>query len=160
MTPGAVDLPDPHTADEPGGRHGGSAAPPPATVDVVLSGERARLTRATVPDQRVRLRKVDVSYEETITVTVRREELQIVREDLAPGEAAHPKSTPVPFEIVLHEERLVVDRVVVPVERVHVDVDRIVEDVDITTTLRHEHVDVTDVPAGQRDDGLPSLPRS
>lgn len=159
MTPGVVDPPDPHTADEPGGRDGGSMAPPPATVDVVLSGERARLTRVTVPVQRVRLRKVVVSHEETITVTVRREELRIVREDVAPGEVSHTESTAMPFEIVLHEERLVIDRVVVPVERVHVGVDRIVEDIDVSTTLRHERLDVTDVPAGRRDDGLPSFPR-
>ena len=123
MTPGVVDPPVPHTADEPGGRDGGSAAPPPATVDVVLSGERVRLRRVTVPVQRVRLRKVVVSHEETITVNVRREELRIVREDVAPGEVSHTESTAMPFEIVLHEERLVIDRVVVPVERVHVGVD-------------------------------------
>ncbi|ROS52622.1 YsnF/AvaK domain-containing protein [Frigoribacterium sp. PhB24] len=147
MTPGVVDPPGPHLADEPGGGDGGSAAPPPTTVDVVLSGERARATRVTLPVERVRLRKVVVSREETVTVTVRREELRVVREDVVPGEAVHPGSTATPFEIVLCEERLVVDRTVVPVERVHVTVDEVVEDVDVSTTLRHERVDVTREPA-------------
>ncbi|WP_082383397.1 DUF2382 domain-containing protein [Frigoribacterium sp. RIT-PI-h] len=160
MTPGTVDPLDPHPEDDPVGRHGGSTAPLPVTVDAVLSGERARLTRATVPVERVRLRKVVVSYEETITVTVRREELQIVHEDVAPDGPTLSESAVTPFEIVLHEERMVVDRVVVPVERIRVTVDHVVEDIDVTTTLRHEHVDVTDIPAGRTDDGVPSLPRS
>lgn len=149
MTPGTVDPVDAHPAAGTAGRVGGSTVPSDATASVVLSGERARLTRVTVPVERVRLRKVVVSREETITVTVRREELRIVREDVAPGGSSHPGSTPMPFEIVLHEERLVVDRVVVPVERVHVRVDRIVEDLDVSTTLRHERVDVTRGRAGR-----------
>ncbi|WP_197073533.1 DUF2382 domain-containing protein [Frigoribacterium sp. MEB024] len=123
--------------------------PTPASARVLLSAERARLTTVAVPVERVRLRKVVVSREETITVTVRREELRIVREDVAPGEASPTESSAMPFEVVLHEERLDVDRVVVPVERVRVSVDRIVEDVDVSTTLRHERVDVTREPAGR-----------
>jgi uncharacterized protein (TIGR02271 family) len=147
MTSGTVGPVDPHPADGPAGRVEGSTVPTPASAGVLLSAERARLATVAVPVERVRLRKVVVSREETVTVTVRREELRIVREDVAPGEDAHPGSTATPFEIVLHEERLVVDRVVVPVERVDVTVHQVVQDVDVATTLRHERVDVTHGPA-------------
>ncbi|MET4052803.1 stress response protein YsnF [Frigoribacterium sp. PvP054] len=145
MTTGTVGPVDPPSATGRSARVDGSAVP--ADASVLLSAERARLATVAVPVGRVRLRKVVVSHEETITVTVRREELQVVHEDLPPGGATPTRATATPLDLVLHEERPVVSLVVVPVERVRVTVDRIVEDVDVTTTLRHERVDVSREPA-------------
>lgn len=164
MTPGTVDPVDPHPAAGPAGRVSGPTVPPDTAppertsaekdASVVLSAERAHLSTVAVPVGRVRLQKVIVSREETVTVVVRREELRVVHEDLPPGTTSSPEVSPVRFDLVLHEERLIVDRVVVPVERVHVTVDRVTETVDVTTTLRHERVDVSTTAAGPGDDDL------
>lgn len=147
MTHGTVGPPDPHPAAAPAGRVDGSTVPSGPPADVTVSAERAHHSTVAVPVERVRLRKVVVSHEETVTVTVRREELRIERVDVPAAGAAPRETTAVPFDLVLHEERPVVENVVVPVERVHVTVDRIVDDLDVTTTLRHERVDVTREPA-------------
>lgn len=151
MTTGTVGPVDPSPAAGRADRVDGSSVPA-AEASVLLSAERAHLSTVAVPVGRVRLRKVVVSREETITVTVRREELQVVHEDLLPGETPSAGTTTTPLVFVLHEERPVVGHVVVPVERVHVTVDRIVDDVDVTTTLRHERVDVTREPATRPPD--------
>lgn len=152
MTTGTVGLVDPSPAEGRADGVDGSSVPAAAAASVLLSAERAHLTTVAVPVGRVRLRKVVVSREETITVTVRREELQVVHEDLLPGETPSAGTPATPLVFVLHEERPVVGHVVVPVERVHVTVDRIVDDVDVATTLRHERVDVTREPATRPPD--------
>jgi len=152
MTTGTVGPVDPSPAEGRADGVDGSSVPAAAAASVLLSAERAHLTTVAVPVGRVRLRKVVVSREETITVTVRREELQVVHEDLLPGETPSAGTPAAHLVFVLHEERPVVGHVVVPVERVHVTVDRIVDDVDVATTLRHERVDVTREPATRPPD--------
>jgi uncharacterized protein (TIGR02271 family) len=74
------------------------------------------------PAERVRLRKRVVEEDVTVTVRVRREELEITREPVShyepPRRDAGERIEDV--VIVLHEERPVVTTEVVPVERVRV----------------------------------------
>ena len=74
------------------------------------------------PAERVRVRRRVVEEDVTVTVRVRREQLEIVREPVSHYEEPRPDAgTPVEdLVIVLHEERPVVHTEVVPVERVRV----------------------------------------
>ena len=125
-------------------------------AEVVRSEERLHVGTLSVPVERVRVRKVVVTEERTVTVTVRREELRVEREPIAPGDVvqeqlAGPDQDPRVVEMVLHEERVVVEREVVPVERVRVVVDRVTTQQPVEATLSHEEVvvegDTVDRPA-------------
>jgi len=143
MTQGTVDTAGKGSSEELDGPVTGSTVPSDGPVNVVRSEERAQFSVEAVPVERVRLAKVIVSREETITVTVRREEFRLIREPVAVGEAVSTNSVEVPIELVLHEEQVVVERRVVPVERVRITVDRVTEAVDVSTTIRQERIDVT-----------------
>jgi uncharacterized protein (TIGR02271 family) len=117
-------------------------------VEVVRSEEQLHIHTVSVPVERVRVQKVIVTEERTITVTVRREELRLVREPVRPGE--EPSAEVATFDsgdrvidMVLHEEQIVIGRQVVPVERVRVVVDRVVTQQSVTAELSHEEVDVS-----------------
>jgi stress response protein YsnF len=122
-----------------------------APVEVVRSEEQLQIHTVSVPVERVRVQKVIVTEERTITVTVRREELRMVRETVRPGE--EPPEEVATFDsgdrvidMVLHEEQIVIGHQVVPVERVQVVVDRVVTQQPVTTELSHEEVDVSFTP--------------
>jgi uncharacterized protein (TIGR02271 family) len=128
-----------------------TTAPPQAgpdlnTVDVVRSEEQLRVSTVPVPKERIRFEKVIVTEEKTVTVTVRREELRIVRE---PVEAGTDRTTPggqepaADLDLVLHEERIITTTEVVPVERVRVRVTQVTEDLPVTDTVRKERVDLS-----------------
>jgi uncharacterized protein (TIGR02271 family) len=117
-------------------------------VEVVLSKEQLQIDTVSVPVERVRIQKVIVTEERTVTVTVRREELRVVREPVRPDEeppeeVATFDSRDRVIDMVLHEEQVVIGRHVVPVERVRVVVDRVVTQQPVTTELSHEEVDVS-----------------
>src|SRR3954452_17288580 len=92
--------------------------------DEAMTRSEEELVAETVwrPAERVRVRRRVVEEEVTVTVTVRREELEIVREpasrfDPQRRDAGEPAEALV---MVLHEERPVVDVEVVPTEVVRV----------------------------------------
>jgi uncharacterized protein (TIGR02271 family) len=101
-----------------GGRHRLADRP-----EVVVHAERLRTGTEVVRTGHVRVRRRLVTEERTVSVPVRREEVDIAAEDLPPE-----AWTPVPgaalgeevHEVVLHEERVVVTTEWVPVERVRV----------------------------------------
>lgn len=120
-------------------------------ITVVRSEERLDVTTAWTPTERLRVRKVVVTEERTVTVTLRREELVIEREPLDPepldgAEGPSSGATPEPITLVLHAEEPVLTTRVVPVERVHVMIDRIIAMQSTTETVRKERVDVRTVP--------------
>jgi stress response protein YsnF len=148
MTSGTADPSGSVPSDGPDGSVAESAVRTGRDVSVVRSEERVQFSVETVPVERVKLVKVVVSREETITVTVRREEFRLVREPVVAGEVVPSNTVSTPIELVLHEEQIVVERRVVPVERVRVSVDRVLDEVAVTTTLKHEHIDIA------HDDGV------
>ncbi len=88
-----------------------------------------------------------------VPVTVRREELRVEREPLAPGDTAVGELGPEPLEIVLSREEPVVATRVVPVERVRVFRAPVVEERVVHETLRREEVDVEVSPELERPAG-------
>ena len=136
-----------------------AVAPPPAATGGAMtrSEEQARF----VPGARrtyeiVRLRKVIVTEERTITVPVRREQLVVERvavSDLpAPrgpgGESAVLADAPSEgyVEITLSEEEVVVDTRVVPRERVRVTKELVTEQRRVEADVRKERIDVEREP--------------
>lgn len=117
-----------------------------STVDVVRSEEQLRVITVPVPKERVRFEKVIVTEEKNVTVTVRREELHIIRE---PVEANTDMATTggqtsaTDLDIVLHEERIITTTEIVPIERVRVHVTEVTEDLPVTDTVRKERVDLS-----------------
>lgn len=114
-------------------------------VSVVRSEERLLVGTETRAVERVRLRRQVVSEEVTRTVTLRREELVVEREPLADEGVTvggHEPATHEELEIVLHEERVEVRTVVVPVERVRVRVVRVEGESTVTEVLRREEIEL------------------
>ena len=96
-----------------------------------LRGAAARRHRDPARAGRARLRKYVVTEQETVTVPVQREEVRIEREpitDANRGEALDgPAISEEEHEVVLHEERPVVEKEAVPVERVRLDTETVTE---------------------------------
>jgi uncharacterized protein (TIGR02271 family) len=128
--------------------HREAPAPMRATeqVSVVRSEERLRTGIRTIPIERVRMQKVIVTEERTITVTVRREELRLVRDAIdhsTPDDDTPVERTPdSAHTMVLHEERIEVTRTVVPVERVTLVKETFSGEQTITGMIRKERVEV------------------
>src|SRR3954467_2746955 len=116
--------------------------------DEAMTRSEEELVAETVwrPAGRVRVRRRGVEEEVTVTMTVRREELEIEREpasrfDAPSRDAGEPAETLV---MVLHEERPVVGVEVVPTEVVRVR--RAVVrggERTVTDTVRREQIEVT-----------------
>ncbi|TCL79391.1 MULTISPECIES: YsnF/AvaK domain-containing protein [unclassified Rathayibacter] len=126
-----------------------SSPAPEEPITVIRSEERLDVTTVWTPMERLRVRKVVVTEERTITVTLRREELVIERESLEQppdGAGLGPRGADSePITLVLHAEQPVLTTRVLPVERVHVVIDRILEMRSATETIRKERVDVRTV---------------
>ncbi len=95
------------------------------------SEEQLHVGTETRESGRARLRKYVVTEQETVTVPVQREEVRIEREpitDANRGEALDgPAISEEEHEVVLHEERPVVEKEAVPVERVRLDKETVTE---------------------------------
>lgn len=93
----------------------------------------------------MRIRKVVVTEERTLTIQVRREELHLEDEPITGGE---PTSSAMGDNreviVVLHEERPVVTTEVVAVERARIATYRVSEEQTVTDEVRREVVDVAD----------------
>ena len=121
----------------------------PETDDAMtLSEERVSVGSETREAGRARLRKHVVTENVTQTVPVQREEVQVVREPITDDNRAAAESGPEisdeEHEVVLHEERPVVEKEAVPVERVRLDTDTVTDEVTVSEEVRKEKVD-TDV---------------
>ena len=101
---------------------------------------------------RARLRKYVVTENVTQTVPVSREEVRLEREpvtDANVGDAASgPGISEDEHEVVLHEERPVVEKEAVPVERVRLDTETVTDEVTVSEDVRKEQID-TDVDGDQ-----------
>lgn len=126
--------------------HASTSAP----AEVVRAEERLRIDTITQVRERVRLRKRVVTEEVTRTATVSREVLDIEQYPADSTDATSLSTSarfddvgqPEEIEIVLHEERVTLTTVVVPVERIRVRVTRVTEEVQIEEVLRREKVQV------------------
>jgi len=94
---------------------------------------------------RARLRKFVVTEDQTVTVPVTREEVRVVREPVAPGDTVDDVSIgEAAADVVLTEERVVVNKETVPVEKVRLDTETVTEQQDVTESVRKEQIEFDD----------------
>ena len=124
----------------------------PTTDDAMtLSEERLRVGTQTREAGRARLRKYVVTENVTETVPVSREEARIEREPITDANRDQAMSGPAiseeEHEVVLREERPVVEKEAVPVERVRLDTETVTDQVPVNEEVRKEQLD-TDIDGG------------
>lgn len=126
----------------------------PAGPEVVRSEEQLHVSTTTYATERVRVSKRIITEEKTITVSVRREVFTLEREPISDsGPGTEPDSSRLQdepsqtrFEVLLHEEQVVVQKKVVPIERVTVITDLITAQQDVTAQVRTEQIETTTTP--------------
>lgn len=98
---------------------------------------------------KARLRKYVVTEQEQVSVPVSREEVRVEREPITEenrgAATSGPEISEDEHEVVLHEERPVVDTEATPVERVRLDTEEVTEQETVSGEVRKERVD-TDIP--------------
>jgi uncharacterized protein (TIGR02271 family) len=103
---------------------------------------------------RARLRKYVVTENVTQTVPVQHEEVRLEREPITQGnrdEALRgPGISEAEHEVVLHEERPVVEKETVPVERVRLDTETVTDEVTVDEEVRKERIETDGVQGSRR----------
>ncbi|MCS7477299.1 PRC and DUF2382 domain-containing protein [Umezawaea endophytica] len=118
------------------------------------SEERLKVGTEQVETGRVRLVKHTVTEQQNVTVPVSHEEVRVVREPIADGTAG-PRGKSFrdeEAEVVLHEERPVVEKETVAVERVGLGKETVTEQRTVGGEIRKERVDVVDDTKGEPGD--------
>ena len=132
----------------------------PETDDAMTrSEERLRVGTQQFEAGRARLRKYVVAETQTATVPVSHEELVVERQPITDVSASVAYDGPVlaeeEHEIVLTEERPIVEKETVPVERVRLDTEVVTENVQVSEEVRKEQIEVEgDVEVPSTDRGL------
>lgn len=134
----------------------------PTTDDAMTrSEEQLKVGTQTREAGRARLRKHIVTEEKTVTVPVTREEVTIEREPITDANRdeamAGPEISEEEHEVVLHEERPVVEKETVAVERVKLGKQTITDEEQVTESVRKEQIDTdgvegVDLPDTNADD--------
>ena len=142
------------------GRQAGAAGQEvsgPATDDAMTRSEEELRVGTTREERgRVRLRKYVVTEQVEQTVPVSREEVRVEREPITDANLDAATSGPAigdeEHEVVLHEERPVVDKQTVPKERIRLDKDVVTDEREISEEVRKEQVELE----GPGDDRRPN----
>ena len=121
----------------------------PTTDDAMTrSEERLNVGVQRREAGRARLRKYVVTENVTQTVPVSHEEVRVEREPITDANigsaTAGPAISDEEHEVVLHEERPVVEKEAVPVERVRLNTETVTEQATVNEEVRKEQID-TDV---------------
>jgi uncharacterized protein (TIGR02271 family) len=120
---------------------------------MTVSEERLRVGTEKRERGRARLRKYVVTENVTKTVPVSHEEIRVEREPITDANVGAAKSGPdiseEEHEVVLHEERPVVEKDVVPTERVRLNKETTTHDETVSGEVRKEQVD-TDADCADR----------
>ncbi|GAA4755593.1 PRC and DUF2382 domain-containing protein [Amnibacterium soli] len=120
------------------------------------SEERLHVGTERVQAGRARLRKYVVTENQTVTVPVTREEVRLEREPITDGNRGAaldgPDLSEEEHEIVLTEERPVVQKETVPVERVRLEKEAVAGEQQVTEDVRHEEIVTDDDRATGRTD--------
>jgi uncharacterized protein (TIGR02271 family) len=121
----------------------------PNTDDAMTrSEERLNVGTETREAGRARLRKHVVTERQQVEVPVSREEVRVEREPITDANrgSAHggPAITEEEHEVVLREERPVVDKETVPVERVRLGTETVRDTETVGDEVRHEEIEVDD----------------
>ena len=132
------------------------------TTDAAMTRSEERLVVGTQQREagRARLRKYIVTERVTQTVPVRHEEVRVTREPIteadpgaaAPGLVIREED----YEIVLHAETPVVEKVVVPVERVRLDTVTVSGQERVSADVRKEMIELDDPTDDARSSAAPA----
>ena len=118
------------------------------TTDNAMTRSEEQLSVGTEKAEagRARLRKRVVTETETRTVPVSHEELRVEREPITDGNVGAATDGPAiseeEHEVVLTEERPVVDKQAVPVERVRLDKETVTEQAQVSEDVRKEQIEL------------------
>ena len=127
------------------GTNGGDVSGPSTDDAMTRSEEELRVGTERRESGRMRLRKYVVTEEEQRTVPVRREEVRVEREPITDANAEQaldgPEISEEEHEVVLHEERPVVEKNVVPKERVRLGTEEQTDQQTVSETLRKERIE-------------------
>ncbi|OMH35051.1 DUF2382 domain-containing protein [Tersicoccus sp. Bi-70] len=133
------------TNTDTAGTVGHDTSGPTTDEAMTRSEERLRVGTENVETGRVRLRKHVVTEQQTVQVPVTREEVTLEREpitDANRGAAeAGPELSDEEHEVILHEERPVIEKEVVPVERVRVGKETVEETTTVSDQVRKEEIE-------------------
>jgi uncharacterized protein (TIGR02271 family) len=123
------------------------------------SEEQLRVGTERVEAGRARLRKYVTTETETRTVPVTKETVHVEREPITDANMGNAMDGPAiseeEHEVVLTEERAVVQKEAVPVERVRLDKDTVTENVQVTEEVRKEQIDMDGATTGTGKDVYP-----
>jgi uncharacterized protein (TIGR02271 family) len=119
----------------------------PTTDDAMTrSEEQVRVGTTEEEAGRVRLRKYVTTEMETQTVPVRKERAVVETEPITDANVDDALDGPAiseeEHEVVLHEERPVVEKTTTPVERVRLGTEATTDEETVTEEVRKEHVEV------------------
>jgi uncharacterized protein (TIGR02271 family) len=132
----------------PEGLAGQDRTGPTADSAMMRSEEQVTVGTARQEAGRVRLRKYVVTEQVQTTVPVSHEEFRIEREPIRDANmdaaVAGAEISEEEHEVVLSEERPVVQKEVVPVERVRLSKDTVTEEAAVNETVRKERIEVED----------------
>jgi uncharacterized protein (TIGR02271 family) len=117
------------------------------TTDDAMTRSEEQLDVGTTTEQagRARLRKYVVTEQQTVSVPVTKERAVVETEPITEGNAGAAMSGPAiseeEHEVVLHEERPVVEKTATPVERVRLGTEKVVEQQAVTEDVRKERIE-------------------
>lgn len=117
-------------------------------TDEAMTRSEERLDVGTTSEAagHARLRKFVTTENETVTVPVRKERAVLETEPVTGSNVDDATSGPViseeEHEVVLNEERVVVDKAVDPVERVRLGTETVTEQETVNEEVRKEHIEV------------------
>ncbi len=119
----------------------------PTTDDAMTrSEERVEVGTTSQEAGRVRLRKYVTTEQETHTIPVRKEKAVLETEPITEGNVDQatdgPSISEEEHEVVLREEKPVVQKTTEPVERVRVGTETVTDEQTVTEEVRKEHVEV------------------
>lgn len=122
----------------------------PETDDAMTrSEEQLKVGTETHEKGRARLRKHVVTEQQTVKVPVTREEVRVEREPITETNRGAATSGPAiseeEHEVVLREERPVVDKETVPVERVRLGKETVTDQEQVSKKVRKERIDTDGV---------------
>lgn len=118
------------------------------TTDDAMTRSEEQLHVGTRQEEsgRARLRKYVVTENVTKTVPVQREEVRLEREPITDANVGAAMDGPAiseeEHEVVLHEERPVIEKEAVPVERVRLDKETVTDEHTVTEEVRKEEIDL------------------
>ena len=110
------------------------------------SEEQLHVGTETTQAGRARLRKYVVTEQQTANVAVSHDEVRLEREPITDANAGAafdgPALSEEEHEVVLNEERVVVDKEAVPVERVKLGTETVTEQQQVTEDVSHEEIEL------------------